>query len=118
MPLISPLIVLGSEQIKSMGELERLSIKVIVYFEVVIILIIVMSLLLASFTHTGVGVDLLGGKKDALDSISGTKIDFIELILHLIPSNILISFSEGNLLVTVYFNVFFELALRSLKGKA
>lgn len=117
-PLIFPLIVLGIAQIKSAGALGRLSIKAIVYFEVVTTLIIIMSLLLANFTHIGVGTDLSGGNKDALDSISGTKIDFREFILHIIPSNIFVAFSEGNLLAIVYFGVFFGLALRSLKGKA
>lgn len=117
-PLIFPLIVLGIAQIKSSGQLGRLSIKAIIYFEVVTTLIIVMSLLLANFTNIGMGADLSGGNKDALDGIAGREIDFREFLLHIIPSNIFVAFSEGNLLAIVYFGVFFGLALRSLKGKA
>lgn len=117
-PLIFPLIVLGIAQIKSSGQLGRLSIKAIVYFEVVTTLIIVMSLFLANFTHIGMGADLSGGNTDDLDGIAGKEIDFREFLLHIIPSNIFVAFSEGNLLAIVYFGVFFGLALRSLKGKA
>ncbi|MFJ7512706.1 dicarboxylate/amino acid:cation symporter [Peribacillus simplex] len=117
-PLIFPLIVLGIAQIKSAGSLGRLSFKAIVYFEVVTTLIIIMSLLLANFTHIGVGADLSGGNVEALNGIAGTKIDFREFLLHIIPSNIFVAFSEGNILAIVYFGVFFGLALRSLKGKA
>ncbi|MFE7083608.1 dicarboxylate/amino acid:cation symporter [Priestia megaterium] len=117
-PLIFPLIVLGIAQIKSAGTLGRLSIKAIVYFEVVTTLIIVMALLLANFTHIGAGADLSGGSTDALKNIENTKIDFREFILHIIPDNIFVAFSEGNLLGIVYFGVFFGLAMRSLKEKA
>ncbi|WP_051317314.1 dicarboxylate/amino acid:cation symporter [Ectobacillus panaciterrae] len=117
-PLIFPLIVLGITQIKSAKSLGRLSIKAIVYFEVVTTLIIIMSLVLANLTHIGVGADLSGGNTEALNSIASKKIDFREFILHIIPSNIFVAFSEGNLLAIVYFGVFFGLALRSLKGKA
>ncbi|MGG3574060.1 cation:dicarboxylase symporter family transporter [Bacillus gobiensis] len=117
-PLIFPLIVLGIAQIKSSRALGRLSIKAIIYFEIVTTLIIVMSLLLANFTHIGMGADLSDGNKDALDGIVGKEIDFREFLLHIIPSNIFVAFSEGNLLAIVYFGVFFGLALRSLKGKA
>lgn len=117
-PLIFPLIVLGIAQIKSAGALGRLSIKAIIYFEVVTTIIIVMALLLANFTHIGAGADLSEGNVEALKGITSTKIDFREFVLHIIPDNIFVAFSEGNLLAIVYFGVFFGLAIRALKEKA
>ncbi|GAA1372527.1 dicarboxylate/amino acid:cation symporter [Peribacillus frigoritolerans] len=117
-PLIFPLIILGIAQIKSTGSLGRLSLKAIIYFEIVTTLIIVMSLLLANMVDLGVGADLSGGNMKALEGLEANKIDFREFILHIIPSNIFVAFSEGNILAIVYFGVFFGLALRSLKGKA
>ena len=117
-PLIFPLIILGIAQIKSTGSLGRLSLKAILYFEIVTTLIIVMSLLLANIVDLGVGADLSGGNMKALEGLEANKIDFREFILHIIPSNIFVAFSEGNILAIVYFGVFFGLALRSLKGKA
>ncbi|WP_249598201.1 dicarboxylate/amino acid:cation symporter [Peribacillus frigoritolerans] len=117
-PLIFPLIILGIAQIKSTGSLGRLSLKAILYFEIVTTLIIVMSLLLANIVDLGVGADLTGGNIKALEGLEANKIDFREFILHIIPSNIFVAFSEGNILAIVYFGVFFGLALRSLKGKA
>lgn len=117
-PLIFPLIILGIAQIKSTGSLGRLSLKAITYFEIVTTLIIVMSLLLANMVDLGVGADLSGGNMKALEGLEANKIDFREFILHIIPSNIFVAFSEGNILAIVYFGVFFGLALRSLKGKA
>lgn len=117
-PLIFPLIILGIAQIKSTGSLGRLSLKAILYFEIVTTLIIVMSLLLANTVHLGVGADLSGGNIKALEGIEANKIDFREFILHIIPSNIFVAFSEGNILGIVYFGIFFGLALRALKEKA
>ncbi|MGW9018418.1 dicarboxylate/amino acid:cation symporter [Priestia megaterium] len=117
-PLIFPLIVLGIAQIKSAGTLGKLSIKAIIYFEVVTTIIIVMALVLANLTHIGAGANLSGGNIDTLKDIQQTKIDFREFILHIIPDNIFVAFSEGNLLAIIYFGVFFGLAIRALKGKA
>ncbi|WP_445489588.1 dicarboxylate/amino acid:cation symporter [Niallia sp. 03133] len=117
-PLIFPLIVLGISQIKSNKTLGRLSLKAIIYFEIVTTLIIVMSLFLANIAHLGIGANLTGGNTDALNGIVGNKIDFREFLLHIIPSNIFVAFSEQNLLAIVYFGIFFGIAMRSLKEKA
>ncbi|MGP7816506.1 dicarboxylate/amino acid:cation symporter [Niallia sp. 01092] len=117
-PLIFPLTVLGISQMKSGGALGRLSLKAIIYFEIVTTIIIVMAMLFANLTHIGASADLSEGNADALSGIAGNKIDFREFILHIIPSNIFVAFSEGNLLAIVYFGVFFGLAIRALKGKA
>jgi proton glutamate symport protein len=117
-PLIFPLIILGISQIKSTGSLGRLSLKAIIYFEVVTTLIIIMSLLLANTVNLGDGANLSGGDTKALEKLEANEIDFREFILHIIPSNIFVAFAEGNILAIVYFSVFFGLALRALKEKA
>lgn len=116
-PLVFPLIVLGVAKMGNGKTIGRLSLKTIIYFEVVTTIILIMSVSLVNLFHIGVGVNLSGGDVSTLSKFADSKIEFSSFVLNAVPSNIFKAFAEQNMLAILFFGVFFGIGLGAIGKK-
>ncbi len=113
-PLIFPLIVLGVAKMKTGKAIGRLSLKAILFFEIVTTVLMIMSVFLVNLFKTGIGANLTGGDTSTVARFTEKSIDFSQFILNIIPKNIFVAFTEGNILAILFFGILFGLALGAL----
>ncbi|MGH3631719.1 MAG: dicarboxylate/amino acid:cation symporter [Sciscionella sp.] len=116
-PLLFPLIVLSIARLESATALGRLAGKSILYFEVVTIAILVLTLALAFVTGLGKGTNISTATSGDTGGIHKS-IDVQTLFLDIIPKNIFSALGAGNLLAILFFAVFFGLALSRIGSKS
>lgn len=118
-PLIFPLIVLGVAKMKTGKAVGRLAIKAIVYFEVVTTALMIIAVCLVNLFGTGVGANLAGGDAATIARFAEKSISFTQFILNIVPKNLFVAFTEGNILAILFFGILFGLGLGALgeRGK-
>jgi len=116
-PLIFPLIVLSIARMESAAALGRLAGKTILYFEVVTTVILVVTMLIATFAGLGVGANLTTSAAADTSKIQ-TSLNLGQMFLDIIPKNVFDAFSQGNLLSVLFFAAFLGVALSRIGTKA
>jgi proton glutamate symport protein len=121
--VISSLIVgvAGAGDMKSLG---RLGGKTLLYFEIITTIAIVVGLLAANLFHPGTGVDRSQLAKSDIHSYVETSEktethSMIDTIVNIVPTNIIKSLAEGDMLAIIFFSVMFGLGVAAVgeKGK-
>ncbi|MED3881960.1 cation:dicarboxylate symporter family transporter [Priestia megaterium] len=121
--VVSALIVsiAGVGDIKKLGKLGG---KTILYFEIVTTIALAIGLLAANIFHPGTGIDMGNLEKGDISKYEETSkttenTGIGDQIVHIIPTNIFQSLSEGNLLAIIFFSVLFGLGVAAIgeKGK-
>lgn len=116
-PLLFPLIVLSIARMDSAKALGRLAGKTLLYFEVVTILILIVTLILAAVFQLGHGANLHSVQAADASGVQES-IDVQKLFLNIIPENVFSAFASDNLLAVLFFACFFGLALSRIGDKA
>lgn len=118
-PLVFPLIVIGIAKMKSGKALSFLTLKTMLYFEIVTTIILIMSVSLANLFQIGVGVNLAEHELANVGNLPEKMLDFHAFILQIVPANIFKAFAEQNMLSVLFFGIFFGIGLRAVgeKGK-
>lgn len=121
--VISSLIVgvAGAGDMKSLG---RLGGKTILYFEIITTIAIVVGLLAANLFHPGTGVDRSQLAKSDINSYVETTEttethSMVDTLVNIVPTNIIKSLAEGDMLAIIFFSVMFGLGVAAIgeKGK-
>jgi len=121
--VISSLIVgvAGTGDMKSLG---RLGGKTLLYFEIITTIAIVVGLLAANIFHPGTGVDRSQlAKTDIHSYVETTETtashSLVDTFVNIVPTNIIQSLAEGNMLAIIFFSVMFGLGVAAIgeKGK-
>ena len=121
--VVSALIVsiAGVGDIKKLGKLGG---KTILYFEIVTTIALAIGLLAANIFHPGTGIDMGNLEKGDISKYEETSkttesTGIGDQIVHIIPTNIFQSLTEGNLLAIIFFSVLFGLGVAAIgeKGK-
>lgn len=121
--IISTLIVgvAGTGDIKQLGKLGG---KTLLYFEVVTTIAILVGLLSANIFKPGVGLDISTLTKGNIDQYIQTTEEvqnngFADIIVNIIPSNIIESMAAGDMLAIIFFSVLFGLGVAAVgeRGK-
>ncbi|MHC0038055.1 cation:dicarboxylate symporter family transporter [Pseudoneobacillus sp. C159] len=121
--VISSLIVgvAGAGDMKSLG---RLGGKTILYFEIITTIAIAVGLLVANLFHPGSGVDRSQLTKSDINSYLQTtekteSHSMIDTFVNIVPTNIIKSLAEGDMLAIIFFSVMFGLGVAAIgeKGK-
>ena len=114
-------LVAGTGDIKQLGKLGG---KTLIYFEIVTTIAIVVGLLAANIFKPGVGVDMSTLSKGNIDQYVQTSEEvqshgFADVIVNAVPSNIVQSMSDGNMLAIIFFSVLFGLGVAAIgeRGK-
>lgn len=112
-PIIFVTVVLGIAGVGNMKKIGRVGGRAILYFEIVTTLALVIGLLVANLTQPGAGVSTasIDVEEVAMYSKQAESIHWVEFITHIIPSNIVKAFAEGDILQILFFSVLFGVAL-------
>jgi len=112
-PIIFLTIVLG---ISNMGDLKRVGRvggKAILYFEIVTTLALLIGVVVSHFIRPGAGLDTSALERGDISQYRKAAGDFqwLEFFLHIVPSNFVKAFAEGDILQVLVFSVLFGVAL-------
>lgn len=119
-PIIFFTIVLGIAKMGDMKKVGRVGGKALLYFEIVTTFALIIGLVVANVVEPGEGVPLNSSQyKKEVDGYvhEGEKMDMVDFLIHIVPSNVVDSFAKGDILQVVFFAVLFGFALASL-GRA
>ena len=126
-PLLFSTLVLGIAG-TGHGNLGRLGLKTLVYFEAATIPAVVIGLFAAHILKPGAGMPAgflasAGGSASELAKIAGNAQavagqTFLEHIVDMVPTSVVDAMAKGNILQLVVFSVFFAVALSSIGEKA
>lgn len=119
-PIVFSTIVIGAAGSGSMKKMGSLGIKTIIWFEVITTLVLGLGLLLANVLKPGVGLALSHLAKKDIHELSGYTdkvVDFKQMILDIIPTNIIDVMARNDLLAVIFFAILFGVAAAGI-GKA
>lgn len=118
-PIIISTLILGVAGTGDMKQLGRLGTKTIVYFEIVTTIAIVFGLLAANIAKPGVGIDMSEiTETDISTYVETTKevesSGFADTLVSIVPTNIINSMAQGDMLPIIFFSVLFGLGVASI----
>ncbi|MBY4605192.1 MULTISPECIES: glutamate-aspartate/proton symporter GltP [Bacillus] len=119
-PIVFSTIVIGAAGSGSMKKMGSLGIKTIIWFEVITTLVLALGLVLANVLKPGVGLNLSHLAKKDINELSGYTdkvVDFKQMILDIIPTNIIDVMARNDLLAVIFFAILFGVAAAGI-GKA
>ncbi|WP_071460772.1 cation:dicarboxylate symporter family transporter [Bacillus massilinigeriensis] len=123
-PIVISSIILGVASVGDTKKLGRLGGKTIIYFEIITTVAIVLGILVANIFHPGTGVNMSSLEKTDINSYVETaeKVEshgFADTIVNIVPTNIINSMAQGDMLAIIFFSVLFGLGVMAVgeKGK-
>ncbi len=119
-PLVFSTIVAGIAGAGSLKKVGRMGFKAIVYFEIATTAALFIGLAVVNFTKPGVGVALVAGPNEIVNTVAHTHPKtLLETITHIFPASIIDAMARGNVLQIVAFSVLFAMAVSAIgeKGK-
>ncbi len=125
-PIIISTLILGVAGTGDLKKLGKLGGKTLIYFEVVTTIAIIVGLLSANIFKPGEGLDMSALSKGDIDQYIETTEELqseshgiLDIIANIVPSNVIQSMSEGDMLPIIFFSVLFGLGIAAIgeKGK-
>jgi aerobic C4-dicarboxylate transport protein len=113
-PVIFLTVVLGIARTRDLRQVGRVGVKALVYFEVVTTFALAIGLVVVNVVQPGRGIDASRIPATDTAQFAGAKVSIVEVLTHIVPSNVVAAFAGGDLLQVVFFSVLFGLALASL----
>jgi aerobic C4-dicarboxylate transport protein len=117
-PIIFCTVVLGIAKMDDMSKVGRVAIKTLIYFEVMTSIALIVALIIVNLWHPGAGMNVQASSLDA-GSVKGY-VDqshahgIIPFLMNIIPSTVVGSLAEGNILQVLFISVIFGSALIAL----
>jgi proton glutamate symport protein len=119
-PLVFSTIVVGIAGAGSLKKVGRMGLKAIVYFEIATTAALFIGLAVVNFTKPGVGVALVAGPNDVVNTVAHTHPKtLLETIVHIFPASVIDAMAKGDVLQIVAFSVLFAMAVSAIgeRGK-
>jgi aerobic C4-dicarboxylate transport protein len=115
-PVIFLTIVLGIGGVGSMKKLGRIGGKALIYFEIVTTFALLIGMVVAHWAQPGAGMDTSAAQADKVQQYqkAAAEMDWAAFFTHIVPSNIVQSFAEGDILQILFFAVLFGIGLNQL----
>jgi aerobic C4-dicarboxylate transport protein len=112
-PIIFLTIVLGISNMGDLKKVGRVGGKALLYFEIVTTGALAIGLLLANLIRPGDGVQTAAVKGGDISKYTeqGAGMDWTEFFLHIVPSNAIKAFAEGDILQVLVFSILFGVGL-------
>jgi proton glutamate symport protein len=104
-PLVLTSIITGVTGISSGSNLGRLGLKTIIYYMGTSLAAILTGLILVNLIKPGIGSNL--GFKESIDNLGITNVSLQQTLMNIIPSNIVKSLAEGEMLAIIFFALLF-----------
>jgi proton glutamate symport protein len=112
-PIVFSTIVIGAAGNGNIKKMGSIGLKTIIWFEVITTIILGIGLLLVNVLQPGKGLDLHQiVRKDisSLNQYTHTVIDFKQMVINIIPTNIVDSMARQDLLAVIFFAILFGVA--------
>ncbi len=123
-PIVFLTVVLGIAKMRNLTELGRIGLKAFIYFEVVVVLALLMGLVVANVAKPGAGLNIDINSLDRTSvsnyfaTDSSKAVDGTSFILNIIPSTFIGAFAKGDILSILFIAIVFGLGiLHSGKNK-
>lgn len=113
LPLIFFTLIVGVNQTKP-GRLGRMGFKVLIYYIVTSALAILVGITVAKLFKPGTGMSLSGNEEVSVPENPGV----IQVLLNMVPDNIVTAFTEMNLLGIIFTSIVFGIAISMLRESA
>ena len=118
-PIVFSTLVVGIAGVGDIKRVGRLGMKTLIYFEVVTTIAILFGLLVGNVAQPGSGVNLgLLAKSDISKYVATAQAttghSIVDLIVNVIPTNVIDSLAKGDMLAIIFFAVFFGLGVAAL----
>lgn len=113
-PLIFSTLLVGIAGTGDFKKLGRIGIKAIIYFEIATTVALIIGLLFVTITKPGVGVSIEDVDPSKIQTAAQSEIKIGELLLHIIPTNIVEGAARGDILQIIFFSCFFGIAVTAL----
>lgn len=124
-PTIISTLIVGICSIKDIKTLGRISIKTIIYFEIVTTLAIIVGITVTNIFKPGHGINILTFHnenklkyKNIIHNINNIHYNIAYMLLSLVPKNIFNALSNGEILPIIFFSILFGLSLSSITSKS
>ena len=112
-PLILFSMISGVSTIGSGGNLGRIGLKTILYYIGTLLLATITGLLMVNLLKPGVGADL--GLKQTVTGLANTNHSFKDILIGIIPENIVSELAKGNTLAVIFFGILFGVFINHIK---
>src|SRR4051812_15001567 len=119
-PLVFSTIVVGIAGAGSLKKVGRMGLKAIIYFEIATTAALAIGLAVVNLTKPGVGVGLVAGPNDVVNTVAQTHPKtLLEIITHIFPASVIDAMGRDDVLQIVAFSVLFAMAVSAVgeKGK-
>jgi aerobic C4-dicarboxylate transport protein len=112
-PVIFLTIVLGIAMIGDLKKLGRVGGKALIYFEIVTTFALAIGIVVVNLVKPGKGLDASAMAQGDISryTASAEKMSFLDFVMHVVPSNFIGAFTEGDILQVVFIACLFGVAL-------
>ncbi|HWJ04060.1 MAG TPA: cation:dicarboxylase symporter family transporter [Verrucomicrobiae bacterium] len=120
-PIVFSTIVVGIAGVGDVKKVGRIGGKTILYFEIITTIAIGLGVLISNIFKPGAGLHLAELAKSDISKYTNTATHHstVEMLVNIVPTNIIDGMAKADLLQVIFFSVFFGLALAAIgeKGK-
>lgn len=119
-PLIFFTITVGIAKTGSLSKAGRIGGKAIIYFEIASTIALILGMVIANVVKPGEGIALGGIQKSNIDTYVNVskEVNWVDFLLHMIPTNVVDSFAKGDVLQVLIFSVLFGIGMGKLGSKS
>ncbi|MGY4789195.1 cation:dicarboxylate symporter family transporter [Pediococcus pentosaceus] len=120
LPIVVSCLTVGIAGMGDIGELGRVGLKTLIYFEILTTIALVVGMIFANVFHPGTYIDIHSLQSTDISSYVETAKHVKEssglwsTIMNIIPTNIFSSLSEGNMMPIILFSVLFGLGITAI----
>ncbi|MTJ84234.1 MAG: dicarboxylate/amino acid:cation symporter [Telmatospirillum sp.] len=122
-PVIFLTVVTGISSVGDMKKVGKVGLKALIYFEVVTTFALGIGLVLVNVMGPGRGMNIVAGSLNNAEiskyAVQAKSQSAVEVLMHIVPDNIIGAFGSGDLLQILFFSILFGAALSMMgdKGK-
>ncbi|TWH45981.1 dicarboxylate/amino acid:cation symporter [Sporomusa sp. KB1] len=116
-PLVFSSLIMGIAGTGDFKKLGRLGAKSIIWFEIATTVALVVGLVVVNVLQPGVGVAISGGAAGAGAEAAKKTIDHLDMLIKLVPTNVVDAMARQDMLQIITFSVFFGVAAAAIGTK-
>ncbi len=110
-PLIFSALIMGIAGTGDFKQLGRLGFKTLLWFEFATTIALIVGVVVVNVLHPGSGVNIGNvGDTSAVGAAAKKSVNMVEMLINIVPTNIVDSMAKGSLLQIVFFSTFFGVA--------
>ncbi|MCE5286861.1 MAG: cation:dicarboxylase symporter family transporter [Pelosinus sp.] len=113
-PLVFSSLIMGIAGTGDFKKLGRLGAKSILWFEFATTIALFIGLLVANVLQPGVGVSVSAGDTAAVAAAAKKTINHIDMIVNIIPTNVVDAAARGDMLQIIFFSTFFGISAAAM----